>query len=238
MDKSINRIIIFLDHVLNGIILLISGGILLVSGYSLYDNAQIHKNAADASLLAYKPAGSISDGNRNVWLDGQVAWLTIDDTNIDYPVMQGKDNFEYVNKDPYGDFKISGSIFLDSASAGDLSDEYSMIYGHHMERNMMFGSLDFFTSEVYFQNHRTGHLTVKNARYGLDLFAVVWSDAGDSVIFHPEGRTASEVADYIDKKAVINTGYDPGRRIVAFSTCAGKEFNSRLIVFGMLDDRL
>lgn len=46
-----------------------------------------------------------------------VAWLTIDDTKIDYPVMQGKDNTEYLNKDPYGDYALAGSIFLDGCAA-------------------------------------------------------------------------------------------------------------------------
>ena len=36
-----------------------------------------------------------------------VAWLTVDDTNIDYPVMQGEDNNEYLNKDPFGDYFFS-----------------------------------------------------------------------------------------------------------------------------------
>lgn len=38
-------------------------------------------------------------------------WITIDDTHIDYPVVQGKDDMEYINKDVYGEFSLSGSIF-------------------------------------------------------------------------------------------------------------------------------
>ena len=235
MGKRVESVFILLDRVLNGIIVLISTVVLLVSGYSLYDNYRIHRNASDPSLMAYKPTfGSAANSIDGTWLDGQAAWLTINESYIDYPVMQGTDNFEYLNKDPYGKFRLSGSIFLDSGNAGDFSDDYSMIYGHHMDHYNMFGSLDLFTIEDYFNRHRTGQLTVKNARYGLDLFAVVWGDAGDYVVFHPEGRTADEVAAYIDENAVINTGYEAGRRIVALSTCSGEKFTSRLIVFGML----
>lgn len=237
MSKAFNRIIGVLDHVLNGIIILISVVILLISGYSLYDNAQIHRNASDPSLLTYKPVLKGSEEQKGtVWLDGQAAWLTIEDSYIDFPVMQGTDNFEYLNKDPYGEFRISGSIFLDSNNAGDLSDEYSMIYGHHMDHYNMFGSLDLFASEPYFNVHREGWIQTREKRYGLDLFAVVWGDGSDTVVFRPEGRTAAEVVEYINENAVINTGYEPGRKIVALSTCSGEKASSRLIVFGMLAD--
>ena len=39
------------------------------------------------------------------------AWITLDGTNIDYPMVQGKDDMEYVNKDVEGNFSLSGSIF-------------------------------------------------------------------------------------------------------------------------------
>ena len=39
------------------------------------------------------------------------AWLTVDGTKIDYPVVQGETNLEYINQDIYGEFALSGSIF-------------------------------------------------------------------------------------------------------------------------------
>ena len=240
MKKGPDRIFFLLDRILNGVIILISAVTLLISGYSLYDNLRVHREAADMTLLAYKPVTVVKDTLENNWLEGQTAWLTVDNSYIDFPVMQGKTNFDYLNKDPYGEYKISGSIFLDYRNAGDFTDEFSMIYGHHMDHYSMFGSLDLFSSEPYFNNHRTGEITVKDVGYdvgyGLDLFAVVWGDASDRIIFQPEGRTAAEVAEYINENAVINTGYEPGRRIIALSTCSGERDSSRLIVFGMLKD--
>ena len=46
-----------------------------------------------------------------------VGWITIFDTHISYPVVQGKDNQEYLNKDVFGKFSFSGSIFLDYRNA-------------------------------------------------------------------------------------------------------------------------
>ena len=65
-----------------------------------------------------------------------VGWITIFDTHISYPVVQGKDNQEYLNKDVFGKFSFSGSIFLDYRNACDFTDSYSIIYGHHMVLNL------------------------------------------------------------------------------------------------------
>ncbi|MBR1845920.1 MAG: class B sortase, partial [Oscillospiraceae bacterium] len=63
--------------------------------------------------------------------------------------MQGETNGKYLNTDPYGEYSLSGSIFLDSRNAGDFSDSYSLVYGHHMADGMMFGALDAFFDEGY-----------------------------------------------------------------------------------------
>lgn len=55
--------------------------------------------------------------------------------------MQGEDNMEYLNKDPYGDYSLSGSIYMDSRNTSDMSDDYLLLYGHHMENDYMFGSI-------------------------------------------------------------------------------------------------
>ena len=54
------------------------------------------------------------------------AWVTLDNTAIDYPVVQGEDNFTYVNTDVYGDFSLAGSIFLDVNCDKNFTDPYSL----------------------------------------------------------------------------------------------------------------
>lgn len=236
MKKAGMRIIRAIDMLVNGVVGLVCVVVLLVSGYSLWDNHRLHQQAQDPTLLIYKPE-LLRDGEDAAamqTLEGQAAWLSIDGTYIDYPVMQGKDNFEYLNKDPYGQFRLSGSIFLDYRNAPDLTDGFSMIYGHHMDHYSMFGSLDLFATEVYFDNHRKGWLATKDGMFPLDLFAVAWGEGDDWEIFNPEGKSAEDVLPYIREHAVISREYIPGTRIVALSTCAGETDMSRLIVFGML----
>lgn len=224
---------------LNAVVCLAAALLLFISGYSLLDNHRLHKEARDATLLVYKPMLEQSEGETAalITLDGQVAWLSIDGSYIDFPVMQGQSNFEYLNKDPYGEYRLSGSIFLDYRNSGSLTDEFSMVYGHHMDHYSMFGSLDLFAVEAYFDAHKKGWIATKEGIFDLELFAVAWGEADDWTIFSPQGRTAEDVLPYIREHAVLYTEYVPGTRILAMSTCAGETDSSRLIVFGMMKAR-
>lgn len=51
-----------------------------------------------------------------------IGWITIDDTHIDQPVVQGKDDLEYINKGPDGSFTLAGAIFLSSLDKPDFGD--------------------------------------------------------------------------------------------------------------------
>ena len=133
---------------------------LLVVAYGLYDAWYVYNKANDDSYLRYKPVPGESMAEDMPITDDMVAWITIDDTNIDYPVMQGDNNMEYLNINPYGEYSLSGSIFLDSRNAEDFSDDYSILYGHHMEHGAMFGALDDFYDNDYLRNHSTGTLIV------------------------------------------------------------------------------
>lgn len=237
MEKALNRAVDILDALLNTGVVILGLIILLVSGYSLLDNLWQYRNAADDSLLAFKPElyQPIRDG-QFISAD-QVAWLFIYDTNIDYPVMQGEDNFDYLNKDPYGDFKLSGSIFLDSRNDREFADEYSVIYGHHMEHGFMFGSLDSFQDQAYFDQHREGLLSTGSTVFDVELFAVCSAEATNHTLFSPTGRTTAEITDFLKENAMIYTEPEPGCRIVALSTCWGDDDMDRLLVFGAIKPR-
>lgn len=59
---------------------------------------------------------------------------------------------EYINKDVYGEFSLSGSIFLSCMNKKDFSDNYNLVYGHHMANGGMFGDVVSFTEKVILTN--------------------------------------------------------------------------------------
>ena len=186
--------------------------------------------------MKYKPTAGNTEELRELSEDA-VAWLTVDDTRIDYPVMQGKTNAEYLNKDPYGEFSLSGSIFLDNRNDKTFSDPYSLLYGHHMEYGAMFGALDEYKDKSYFEAHRTGLLTVTNGdEYSIRFFAACKAQATEKVIFDPPKSNNQALLDYLNEHAFI---YDPsevsaGLKLIALSTCQSAESHERMIVFGVL----
>lgn len=206
----------------------------LLGGYAIIDTIYVYRHAQDKSILQYKPQNG--DDDTDV-LENNVAWLTVYDTNIDYPIMQGKDNEEYLNKDPYGDFSLSGSIFLDTRNSPDFSDRYSLVYGHHMEYGTMFGALDDFKDENYLKKHSKGKLIVKKDKYKIEFFACGTFKATDEVIADPELINDEALINQIDQDSEItkNTAIKTaGKRILALSTCQDQKNDNRTVLFGVL----
>ena len=103
------------NQILNIIVMGIILFLFLYGGYSLLDTYMSAKSAfLSDDLLSYKPQpgeGANPSLEDLMAINKDVAgWITIDDTHIDYPVVQGKDDMEYINKDVYGEFSLSGSI--------------------------------------------------------------------------------------------------------------------------------
>ena len=214
------------DRILTFILVLI----LLIVMYCMYDNYWVYSHALDDSILKYKPTAQGYDPDSSPITEDMVAWLTIDGTNIDYPVMQADDNVKYLNTDPFGEYSLSGSIFLDSRNSPDFSDDYSLIYGHHMEYGRMFGALDDFLSEGYLREHSHGALIIgrdASVIYELEVFASLRASSRDAEVFDVDNGGA---IGYINNNAVVKTSAPKGR-IVALSTCTNGDSVSRVVVF-------
>ena len=70
-----------------------------------------------------------------------VAWIKIDNTYINYPILQGETDEYYLRKDIYKRYNYSGSIFIYSDANSQFLDENTVIYGHNMKNDRMFTSL-------------------------------------------------------------------------------------------------
>lgn len=205
--------------------------VLLIVSYCMYDAWYLYEHTLDDSILKYKPNEYSVKTDDSPITEDMAAWITIDNTNIDYPVMQGSDNVKYLNTDPFGEYSLSGSIFLDSRNAPDFTDSYSLIYGHHMEYGKMFGALDDFLNRDYLKSHTVGTLIIgKNAEktYSIEVFASMETNAAEEIAFTP-GESA-EISQYIKDIAKIYEA-ERSNRIIGLSTCAEGDTISRIIVF-------
>jgi sortase B len=237
------------DRVLSVIIALCLIIGFLYSAYALWDNWLIYHGAGvDSDLLKYKPSltgGADSDLTLADLLEinpDVCAWLTVDDTNIDYPVVQGRENTEYINKDVYGKFSLSGSVFLDCRNANDFSDYYSLIYAHHMSGKVMFGELPEFMETAYFQTHTRGTLSTPDHTFEIKWFACIQTDAYDFNVFLPYGYETDEAKEelltYLKEHATQYRELDhltTDDQIIGLSTCSDTTTNGRVLLFGRME---
>ena len=82
-----------------------------------------------------------------------IGWVKIDDTNIDYPVMQTVDNEYYLTHNLSQEYDRNGSIFMDKDCDVLKPSTNLILYGHHMRSGMMFGELDRYEKQSYWEKH-------------------------------------------------------------------------------------
>ena len=70
-----------------------------------------------------------------------VGWVYIEDTGVNYPVVQGEDNEYYLHHTFEGRENFSGAIFMDTTCSPDFSSDNSILFGHNLKTGEMFGAL-------------------------------------------------------------------------------------------------
>ena len=206
--------------------------ILLIGVWFAYDSYYVFSGAKLGKMASFKPTGRHDAGIMKNLSKDVVAWLEIYDTTIDYPIVQGRDNNEYLNKNAYGEFSLSGAIFLDSANKEDFSDPYNLVYGHHMAGGYMFGALDSFMKESYFDSHTKGKLiTPDGVIYELTIFAFLQTDASKEVIFDITSK--GNRLDFIRRNSEQFKEPDSDH-ILALSTCKSPLTTDRMILFAAM----
>ena len=153
-----------------GVILLLVAGFIFVRSLLGYRQAE----ETYGSLAEYAPVDdSSSSGLPVVDFDALaeinpdiVAWIYVPNTNINYPVVQGDDNSEYLYRLFDGTSNSSGSIFLDAdATAPGIVDEQTPVYGHHMNNRSMFYEIDDTVDQAAFDKIETVYYITRDATY-------------------------------------------------------------------------
>ena len=104
-NKIIFHFLSFINKIVNIVIYFIFSIFIFVSLYALYDYYQIYDSV--------KIENNDENYTNYVFEDNVIGWINIYDTSINYPIVKGKDNKEYLNKDYKNEYSKAGSIFLD-----------------------------------------------------------------------------------------------------------------------------
>lgn len=167
-----------------------------------------------------------------------VAWILIEGTEINYPVVQGKDNSYYLKHLFEGTWNSSGCIFLDSRVEADLSDRHSIIYGHHMKNGTMFSGLTQYKKQEYYDTHPTAFLITPDANYQIEFFAGYVANVKDDawkLVFESE-EDYGNWTDAVMEKSWFESQVSPTEtdRIITLSTCSYEFDNARFVIHGVL----
>lgn len=216
--------------------------LMLASGfYAIWDSQQIMQKADSVTYKTYKPSENPKTFEELQKINPDVfGWLTVYGTHIDYPLLQSTDNSTYVNTDPEGNYSLSGSIFLDSRNQPDFSDFNNIIHGHHMAGNVMFGEIDLFEEEDFFNSHQYGSLYYDGQLHGIEFFAYLQADAYDETIYDLSSKdTAGQKEEYIKKITdsalhLRKCEISANDHIVLLSTCSTQGTNSRNLLAGVI----
>lgn len=245
----------FILRVSNALLTLIVLSILCTAGaysvYALWDNHHIYEEATNVQddMLQFKPEidnskDRIASFKKLLAINPDVcAWITMDGTNIDYPVVHGETNLTYINTDVYGDFSLAGSIYEDSRCDADFHDKYNLLYGHHMANHNMFGDLDLYKEEEFFNENKTGTLILPDRGYDLKIYAYLLVVASEDMIFETAQRNEdiSSLHSYVEKNAVylhkdtFEEAKKADTQILALTTCSSEFTDARTIILAVME---
>lgn len=241
--KLCNKLIQAADRGITVLLILFFLPVFLYGIYVLWDSRQISRQADSSVYETYRPSenkqqsfSELQKQNPEVF-----SWLTVQDTHIDYPLVQADNNSKYVNTDVAGNFSLSGSIFLDCRNKKDFSSLNNILYGHHMAENAMFGELEYFSDPSYFDSHQTGTLFVKDTWYKVEFFAFLPADAYDSTLYNTSLQAPSDTALYLDyvRSHALNfreLDFQTEEHFLTLSTCTDTSTNGRHLLIGRITE--
>jgi len=137
-----------------------------------------------------------------------IGWLSIDGTNISYPVMHTpSDPQKYLRRNFYGKYSQSGVPFLDGRC--DLQSTNLIIYGHNMKNGTMFSDLKKYVDRDFLNAHRTVKFETEDGIRYFTVTKVLRTDITDA---------------WYDRIAA-----EDGRQLI-LSTCYGSGKDGRLLI--------
>jgi len=217
LDKKI-RFQKNVEQTFDAITAIILAIIIIYGGFVLYDMLKLARDGYDTVPdMSYARLSKINPD--------LVAWLKMEGTHINHPVVQGKDNFEYLDINFYRQAYVGGTLFLDVRNKRDFSDQYNIIHGHHMDMGAMFGDLGKYLEKEFFDKHTTGLLKTPFGNYDLKVVGVGVINAYDNVL---EPNTAN--AAILSQKCKHVRNFKQCK-ILALSTCTANLNDDRTVVF-------
>ena len=225
--------------ILNLVIYIMLLSILLYSGIKIYkwykdktnnnkiaeqirDTVIVEEKNEDENKKEYKiDFNKLKDQNNET-----VAWIKVNNTNIEYPVVKESNNSFYLNHSFDKSNNSAGWIFADSRNKFDNTDKNIVIYGHNMKDNSMFGSLKNILNSDWYDNEENTNITLytENEKCIYKVFSIYKIESEDYYIKteFSDDNNFEQFVNTIKKRSIkeFNTDVSKDDNILTLSTCA------------------
>ena len=168
-----------------------------------------------------------------------VGWLTVNNTKIDYPVVQSTDNDYYLYRDYYKNKNRHGWIYMDYRNnIEDLSDN-TIIFGHNLANQKMFGTLRYVTNPSWYKKSSnqiiTFNTTKANMKWQIISIYKIPVTNDYLVANFASSEDKLNFLDMITQRSIydFNATYDENTKIITLSTCSNGS-KDRLVVHAKL----
>lgn len=231
------------------VLLLICLVIFIISMYKVYDylaqksaNKKINEELIEKAVIKQE----IEDGKDNknslpISIDFSklkeentdiVAWIYCEGTPINYPIVQTNNNSYYLSRMINKDYNRAGTIFMDYRNNADFSDNNTIIYGHNMKSDMMFGIITNYTNQDYYEKHKEMYLFTENKNFKIELLS------GYIVPENSNIYNLDNSFEFINENSTFKSDIDVSSndRLITLSTCSYEYEKARYVLIGVLKD--
>ena len=170
--------------------------------------------------------------------DDVVAWIYLEDTHVNYPVVLGPDNEYYLNRLYNGTGNGAGAIFMDYRNNGKFTDPNTILYGHRMNNGTMFADISKYSNGEFFEKHPYVLIITPDAKYKAEVFSAYianttyssWDMTFDGDDIYLQWLETLQSRSYFHR----DVGLTAEDRILTLSTCTYEFEDARFIVHAIL----
>ncbi|MDD6727844.1 MAG: class B sortase [Eubacteriales bacterium] len=180
---------------------------------------------------------TLQSGNDEIY-----AWIKIDDTKVDYPIVQSKsdDAFYLRHKAEDKSWSSSGAIYTELANTKTFGDYVTVIYGHNGYSDSMFTTLHYFEKEEFFNSHPYFYIYTPTKRLKYQVVSAFKYDdrhilnsfdfAKEEVLTDFQQMIQDPDSSLKNVRTELDTEINTKSRIVVLSTCITNQKSSRYLV--------
>ena len=174
------------------------------------------------------------------------AYIKIEDTNVDDPIVQSATDDEFYLRHTAEDksWSASGAVYTESVNTKTFNDRVTVIYGHNGYGDTFFTTLHRFEKEDFFNNHPYFYIYTPEKKLTYQVISAFKYDDrhimnsfnfADTVQFLEFEQYLSNPSSALKNvRTQLDKELDEDSKIVVLSTCITNQKSSRYLVCGVL----